>query len=102
VALHVEDELVLRRPDLHARELIVERRVLRQVEEAALRPAAAFAALKASRVLAAPHAEVRNFRLPKESFLEKAEANSWRGGLRRGWQAKAGRGRIRRSRCCRA
>ena len=35
VALHVEDELVLRRPDLHARERLVERRVLRQIEEAA-------------------------------------------------------------------
>jgi hypothetical protein len=35
VALHVEDELALRRPDLRARELLVERRFARQVEEAA-------------------------------------------------------------------
>src|SRR6267378_3315981 len=35
VALHVEDEFVLRRPDLRAREPLVERGVLGQIEEAA-------------------------------------------------------------------
>src|SRR5207245_7501477 len=35
VALHVEDELVLRRPDLHARERLLERRVFGNLEDAA-------------------------------------------------------------------
>jgi hypothetical protein len=76
VALHVEDELVLRRPDLRARELIVERPSFGRSKKPPLRPAAAFAALKASNVLAAPQEETRNLRRVRFIFCEKEEANS--------------------------
>ena len=42
-----------------------------------VRPAAAFAALKARRVLAAPQEERRNLRRVRFVLLENEEANSW-------------------------
>jgi hypothetical protein len=70
VALHVEDELVARRPGLHARELKIERRLARTSKKPPVLPAAAFAVLKARSVLAAPQAETRNCLLFIRSFLK--------------------------------
>ena len=85
MSLHVEDQLAFRRPGLHARERLVERRFRLKIVEAA---GISMRGLKASRVLAAPQDETRNSRREMPSFLHCAEAIRAPGGWRPGWPAE--------------
>ena len=71
VSLHVEDQLVLRRPGLRSRELLIQRSVLVGMSKnPPVLPARPWAWLNASKVLAAPQDETRKRRREMPSFLE--------------------------------
>jgi hypothetical protein len=76
VSLHVEHQLVLRRPGLRSRKLLIQRSVWWISKEPPTMPARPWAWLNASKVLATPQDETRKLRREMPSFFEFNEANS--------------------------